>query len=84
MRNAIHRSCRFLSCTNDCIAEGIALGLCKVNVATQLNQAFTQAVRLKLAEDAKVDPRKYLSRARNEMKERVRERIRFFGAAGKV
>jgi fructose/tagatose bisphosphate aldolase len=53
-------------------------------VATQLNQAFTQAVRLKLAEDAKVDPRKYLSRARNEMKERVRERIRFFGAAGKV
>jgi fructose/tagatose bisphosphate aldolase len=41
-------------------------------------------VRLKLAEDAKVGPRKYLSRARNEMKERVCERIRFFGAAGKV
>ena len=71
--------------TDSCIADGIALGLSKVNVATQLNQAFTQAVRTKLADDAaEIDPRKYLSVARNAMKERVSERIRFFGAAGKA
>ena len=71
--------------TDEHIAQGIALGLCKVNVATQLSQAFTSAVRSKLAADAgEVDPRKYLSLARDAMKERVRERIRFFGAAGKA
>lgn len=67
------------------IAQGIAHGLCKVNVATQLSQAYTLAVRAKLAEvPAEVDARKYLGPAREAMKERVRERIRFFGAAGKA
>jgi fructose-bisphosphate aldolase, class II len=71
--------------TDHFIADGIALGLSKINVATQLNQAFTRAVRSKLAEDSsEVDPRKYLSMARDAMKEHVRERIRFFGAAGRA
>ncbi len=71
--------------TDACIAEGIRLGLCKVNVATQLNQAFTRAVRAKLADDAReVDPRQYLNLARDAMKDQVRERIRFFGASGKA
>ncbi len=70
---------------DECIAQGIAIGLCKVNVATQLNQAFTGAVRAKLAGDAnEADPRKYLTPARQEMQTRVRERIRFFGASGKA
>jgi len=70
---------------DDHIAAGIKLGLCKVNVATQLNQAFTGAVRKALAEDAEgVDPRKYLDQARQAMRMAVRERIRFFGAAGKA
>ncbi len=67
------------------IAEGIRLGLCKVNVATQLNGAFTEAVRAALAERADtVDPRKYLGPGRSAMTDAVRERIRFFGAAGKA
>jgi fructose-bisphosphate aldolase class II len=66
------------------IAKGIALGLCKINVATQLSQAFTQAVRDMLLEADEHDPRKYLGPARAAMIERVRERIRFFGAAGKA
>jgi fructose-bisphosphate aldolase class II len=70
---------------DDDITKGIALGLCKVNIATQFNQVFTQAVRAKLAEDAaEVDPRKYLAPARDAMKEQVRERIRFLGLAGKA
>ena len=71
--------------TDACIAEGIRLGLCKVNVATQLNQAFTRAVRAKLADDAReVDPRQYLNLARDAMREQVRERMRLVGASGKA
>ena len=69
--------------TDDDIAAGIKLGLCKVNVATQLNQAFTNAVRnVLLRAPAEVDPRKYLYPAREAVIERVRERLRFFGSAG--
>ncbi len=67
------------------IKQGIALGLCKVNVATQLNQAFTGAIRTVLEKDAGVvDPRKYLAPGRDAQIEIVRERIRFFGASGKA
>lgn len=67
------------------IAEGIRLGLCKVNVATQLNKVFTLAARARLEDDATmVDPRKYLGPARAAMIEGVRERIRFFGSSGKA
>jgi fructose-bisphosphate aldolase class II len=71
--------------TDDHIAQGIKLGLCKVNVATQLSQAFTSSVRATLEADLQeIDPRKYLGPAREAMIERVRERIRFFGASGKA
>jgi len=67
------------------IKQGIAMGLCKVNVATQLNQAFTRAIRDVLDQNAGVvDPRKYLAPGRDAQIEIVRERIRFFGASGKA
>ena len=67
------------------IKQGIAMGLCKVNVATQLNQAFTGAIRGVLDRDGEVvDPRKYLGPARAAQSEIVRERIRFFSASGKA
>ena len=67
------------------IAQGIKLGLAKVNIATQLSKAFTGAVRQVLADDAElVDPRKYLGPGRDAQIEVVRERIRFVGAAGKA
>jgi fructose-bisphosphate aldolase class II len=54
-------------------------------VATQLNQAFTAAVRAALAAAPDgVDPRPYLGAGRAAMVEVVRERIRFVGAAGKA
>ena len=71
--------------TNEAISRGIALGLAKVNIATQLNKAFTGAVRRVLAADNElVDPRKYLEAGRDAQIEEVRERIRFVGAAGKA
>jgi fructose-bisphosphate aldolase class II len=67
------------------IRQGVALGLCKVNVATQLSQAFTSAIREVLnRDDGLVDPRKYLAPGRDAQMEVVRERIRFLGASGKA
>jgi fructose-bisphosphate aldolase class II len=67
------------------IAQGVSMGLCKVNVATQLSQAFTGAISEVLNQDPElVDPRKYLAPARNAQVEVVRERIRFLGASGKA
>jgi len=67
------------------ITQGIKLGLAKVNIATQLNKAFTGAVREVLAADSElVDPRKYLGPGRDAQMEVVWERLRFVGAAGKA
>lgn len=67
------------------IKQGVSMGLSKVNVATQLAQAFTGAVRDVLNKDASlVDPRKYMSAGRNAQMEIVRERMRFFGSSGKA
>lgn len=72
--------------TDDCLLCGIAIGLCKVNVATQLNQAFTGGVRevLVCQDSATVDPRRYLQAGRAAMIDRVRERIHLFGSSGKA
>jgi fructose-bisphosphate aldolase class II len=67
------------------IKQGVALGLCKVNVATQLSQAFTGAIRDILDKESElVDPRKYLVAGRNAQMKIVRERIQFLGAAGRA
>jgi fructose-bisphosphate aldolase class II len=67
------------------IQQGVGMGLCKVNVATQLSQAFTNAVRDVLNKDGElVDPRKYLASGRIAQMEIVRERIQFLGASGKA
>ena len=67
------------------IKQGISMGLCKVNVATQLAQAFTGAIRGVLNKDSElVDPRKYLVAGRTAQMDIVCERIRFFGSSGKA
>jgi fructose-bisphosphate aldolase, class II len=71
--------------TDASILQGIRRGLAKVNVATQLNQAFTDTVRAYLEQNPEdVDPRKYLNPARSAMQESVRERIRLFGSTGRA
>jgi fructose-bisphosphate aldolase class II len=71
--------------TDASISEGIKLGLCKVNIATQLNQAFTNAIRQVLtASSGEIDPRRYLGPARDTMTAAIQERMRFLGASGKA
>lgn len=68
--------------SDDHILQAVRLGICKVNVATQLNQAFTGAVRACLAQQpALVDPRPYLDAGREAMRLAVIERMRLFGAS---
>jgi fructose-bisphosphate aldolase class II len=65
----------------DSVVESIQHGICKVNVATYLSQAFTYAMfdHLKANPDVE-DPRKHLVPAREAAKERVRAKIRLFGS----
>jgi fructose-bisphosphate aldolase, class II len=62
------------------LAEAVRRGITKVNIATQMNQAFTRAVRAHLDRDtAVVDPRKYLATGRDAMAAAVAAKLRLFG-----
>jgi len=67
------------------IREAIQAGVGKVNVNTENQVACTAAIREVLGKDANVyDPRKYLTPARNAMKEVVKEKIRLFGSSNQA
>lgn len=66
---------------NDDITRAIAAGIRKVNVGTALNVAYTSAVRMTLALDPHlVDPRSYLSPARDRISEAVASVLRLVDA----
>jgi len=70
---------------HDDVVEAIQHGICKVNVATYLNQAFVRGMRQAMEDmPDNIDPRKFLAVGRDEMKEAIREKIRLFGSAGVV
>lgn len=65
------------------IVEGIKHGVRKVNIDTDLRLASTGAIRRYLAENpADFDPRKYLAKATQAMKEICLARYEAFGTAG--
>ena len=64
----------------DCIARGI----CKVNFATELRQAFTASVRAFLSADGEAfDPKKYGAKAREAVKAQVLARMAMCGSVGR-
>ncbi|BAD41668.1 class II fructose-1,6-bisphosphate aldolase [Symbiobacterium thermophilum] len=65
--------------------KGIELGIRKVNIDTELRQAFLAEVRRQLAERPdELDPRKIFAPAREVLKEHIKEKMRLFGCAGKA
>jgi fructose-bisphosphate aldolase class II len=61
------------------VQQAIRLGVCKVNVDTDLRLALLASIRQTLAENpAEFDPRNYLGPARAAMTRIVRQRIRAF------
>ncbi|MDR1322407.1 MAG: class II fructose-1,6-bisphosphate aldolase [Gracilibacteraceae bacterium] len=70
---------------SEAIQEAIAIGVAKVNIDTNIREAFVEAARKVLAADAKeIDPRKVLGPAREAATEVIREKIRVFGSSGKA
>ncbi|MCC6315582.1 MAG: class II fructose-bisphosphate aldolase [Thermomicrobiales bacterium] len=66
------------------LAAAVRHGMTKINLATQLNQAFTATIRACLeANPAQVDPRRYLAPARDAVEAVVRDRLRLLGGAGR-
>ena len=67
------------------IIKAISLGVSKVNIDTNIREAFVKGVRSVVANDPnEIDPRKILGPAREEMTAIVREKIRLFGSSGKA
>jgi fructose-bisphosphate aldolase class II len=65
------------------LSAAVTAGMTKINVATQLNKAFTGAVRARLAADpALVDPRRYGADGRDAVAGEVTRLLRVLNAAG--
>ncbi len=69
----------------DTLREAVKRGIVKVNTATELNKAFTRSVGSHLAShEGAIDPRPYLSEAREQMAVAVAERMDVIGSAGRA
>ncbi len=67
------------------IKKGIELGVRKINIDTELRQAFTRGLKSFLENNPdNIDPRKILSPAKEAMKAVVKEKMRLFGCAGRA
>ncbi|MDP2942391.1 MAG: class II fructose-bisphosphate aldolase, partial [Candidatus Omnitrophota bacterium] len=67
------------------IARATKMGVCKVNIDTDLRLAMTGAIRKVFAENpGEFDPRKYLGPARDAIKQVVKRKIKFLGCGGKA
>lgn len=70
---------------DETVRQCVARGICKVNYATDLRIAFTQAVRKALQDDPNAfDPKKYLAAGRAAVTERVLHLIQVCGSDGKA
>ncbi|MBO8125771.1 MAG: class II fructose-1,6-bisphosphate aldolase [Firmicutes bacterium] len=66
------------------VSKAIKLGICKVNIDTDLRLAFHGAVKSFLESSDSYDPRKLLAPAMEAMSEVVATKINLFGSAGKA
>lgn len=70
---------------DECVRLAISLGVRKINIDTDLRQAFTRGVhQVVLGKPAEYDPRKILGPAKAEMKKVVKAKLHLFGCAGKA
>ncbi|EHL05040.1 fructose-1,6-bisphosphate aldolase, class II [Desulfitobacterium hafniense DP7] len=70
---------------NEAIQEAISLGVCKVNIDTNIREAFVAAARKVMVDHPQeIDPRKMLGPAREATVAIIREKIRLFGSSGKA
>ena len=69
---------------DELVQQAIRLGICKVNIATDLKIPFSGAIKAYFQEHPEAsDPRKYLNPAKEAMQAVVRHKIAVCGSAGK-
>ncbi len=67
------------------ITQAISLGVCKVNIDTNIREAFVGQMRKEMENKPnEIDPRKILGPAREATIEIIREKIRLFKSAGQA
>lgn len=67
------------------IKEAIRLGIRKINIDTNIREAFVRAMRRVLdSNPAEIDPRKILGPARSDAIAIIREKMRVFGSSGRI
>jgi fructose-bisphosphate aldolase class II len=70
---------------NESVRQAIKAGICKINIDTEIRKAFVRGINIVLKEDPNgIEPRKILGKAKLEMKEAIREKIRLFGCNNKA
>ncbi len=69
----------------EAVSKAAKMGVCKVNIDTDLRMALTAKIRQVFAEQPEVfDPRKYLGPGRDAICEMVRHKLHILGCAGKA
>jgi len=67
------------------VKRAVKAGICKINIDTEIRKAFVHGISTFLNENPnEIDPRRILNKAKAEMKEAVREKMRLFGCSGKA
>ncbi|MGE5455308.1 MAG: class II fructose-1,6-bisphosphate aldolase [Methylocystaceae bacterium] len=67
------------------VVRAISLGVRKVNIDTNIREAFVAGLRAAASRDVQeIDPRKILGPAREAATELIREKIRLFGSSGQA
>lgn len=70
---------------DDKIKKAIECGICKININTELQMAWTSAVREFLENDKEVyDPRKVIKSGEKAIKEAVKNKLELLGCVGKA
>jgi fructose-bisphosphate aldolase class II len=70
---------------DESVRKAISLGVRKVNIDTNIREAFVAAIKDELAKNPQeIDPRKLLGPAREAATAVIRQKIRVFGSAGKA
>jgi fructose-bisphosphate aldolase class II len=70
---------------DETVKKAISLGIRKVNIDTNIREAFVGRMRREIANNLEeIDPRKILGPAREATVEIIREKMRVFGSSGKA
>jgi len=70
---------------DDSICRAVEMGVCKINIDTDIRQAFARGINRVLKETPdEYDPRKLLGPAKEEMKKIIKTKMRLFNCSGKA